>query len=75
MNTICNTETYMSGVLNNLLCTHCLHNFMRDNHHYHEPKTSKTRDFKVYKSYDAFREDFVTEKNLSGFIVKFPDGK
>jgi hypothetical protein len=24
MYTICDTETFMSGVLNNLLCTHCL---------------------------------------------------
>ncbi len=46
MNTICNTKTYMSGVMNNLLCTHCLHSFMKDNQHYHEPKTSKTKDFK-----------------------------
>jgi hypothetical protein len=70
MNTICNTETYMSGVMNNLLCTHCLHNFMKDNQHYHEPKTSRTRDFKVYKSQKALMEDFVTGKFLSGVIVK-----
>jgi hypothetical protein len=70
MNTICQSETYMSGVLNNLLRTHCLHNFMRDNHYYHEQKTSKTRDFKIYKSRKALMEDFVTGKFLSGVIVK-----
>jgi hypothetical protein len=31
MNTICDTETSMSGVLNNLLCMHCLDNFMKNN--------------------------------------------
>ncbi len=31
------------------------------------------RDFKVYKSYDALNEDFLTEKMLSSVIVKLPD--
>ena len=31
-------------------------------------------DIKVYKSHDAFKEDFVTGKILSSVIVKFPDG-
>jgi hypothetical protein len=31
MNTICDTETFMSSVLNNLLCTHCLDNSMKNN--------------------------------------------
>jgi hypothetical protein len=36
-------------------------------------KLSKTRDFKLYKSGDAFEEDFSTGKILSGVIVKMPD--
>ncbi len=47
---------------------------MRDNQHYHEPNTSKTRDFKVYKSHDTFKQDFVTGKILSRVIVNVPDG-
>ncbi len=43
---------------------------MKDNQRYHEPKTSKTRDFNVYKSRKALMEDFVTGKFLSGVIVK-----
>jgi hypothetical protein len=31
------------------------------------------RDFKLYKSRDAFNEDFSTGKMLSGVIVKLPD--
>ena len=73
MNTICDTETYMPCVLNSLLCMHCLNNFMKDNQHYQEPKMSKMRDFKLYKSCDALHEDFSTEKMLSGVIVKSPD--
>jgi hypothetical protein len=44
MNTICDNETYMPCVLNSLLCTHCLNNFMKDIQHYQEPKMSKMRD-------------------------------
>jgi hypothetical protein len=32
------------------------------------------RDFKLYKSCEAFEEDFSTRKMLSGVIVKMPDG-
>ena len=35
---------------------------------------SKTKDFKLYKSHEAFEEDFSTGKMLSGVIVKMPDG-
>ncbi len=73
MNTICDTETYMHCVLHFLLCTHCLNNFMKDNQHSQEPKMSKMRDFKLYKSSDAFYEDFSTGKMLSGVVVKSPD--
>jgi hypothetical protein len=73
MNTICDTETYMPCVLNSLLPTHCLNNFMKDNEHYQEPKMSKMMDFKLYKSRDALHEDFSTGKMLSGVIVKLPD--
>jgi hypothetical protein len=73
MNTICDTETYMHCVLNSLLCMHCLNNFMKYNHDYQEPKMSKMRDFKLYKSPDALHEDFSTGKMLSGVIVKLPD--
>jgi hypothetical protein len=62
MNTICDTETFMYGVLNNLLYTHCLDNFMKNNQHYEDTKLSKTRDFKLYKSCQAFEEVFSTEK-------------
>jgi hypothetical protein len=74
MNTICDTETFMSGVLINLLCTHCLDNFMKNNIYYEDTTSSKTRDFKLYKSCEAFEEDFSTGKMLSGVIVKMPDG-
>jgi hypothetical protein len=74
MNTICDTETFMSGVLNNLLCTHCLDNFMKNNQYYEDTNLSKTRDFKLYKSREAFNEDFSTGKMLLGVIVKMPDG-
>jgi hypothetical protein len=73
MNTICDTETYMPCVLNKLLHTHCLKNFMKDNQHYQEPKMSKMRDFKLYKSRDALNKDFITGKMMSGVIVKLPD--
>jgi hypothetical protein len=46
---------------------------MKDNQHYQEPKMSKTRDFKLYKSRDALHEAFSTGKMLSGVIVKSPD--
>jgi hypothetical protein len=74
MNTICDTETFMYGVLNVLLCTHCLDNFMKYNQYYEDIKSSKTRDFKLYKSREAFVENFSTGKMLSGVIVKMPDG-
>jgi hypothetical protein len=72
MNTICDTETIMSGVLYNLLCMHCLDNFMKNNQYYEDKKSSKTRDFKLYKSREAFKEDFSTGKMLPGVIVKIP---
>ncbi len=74
MHTICDTETFMSSVLNNLPCTHCLDNFMKNNHYYEDTKLSKMRDFKLYKSCEAIKEDFLTGKMLSGVIVKMPDG-
>ncbi len=73
MNTICDTNIYMPCVLNSLLCTHCLNNFMKNNQHYHKPKKSKMRNFKLYKSCDALYEDFSTGEMLSGVIVKSPD--
>ncbi len=74
MNTICDTETFMSGVLNNLLCMHCLENFTKNNQYYEDTKSSKMRNFKLYKSCEAFEEDFSTVKMLPGVIVKMPDG-
>ncbi len=74
MNTICDTEIFMSGVLNNLLCMHCLDNFMKNNQYYEDTKLSKMKDFKLYKSPEAFEEDFSTGKMLSGVIVKMIDG-
>jgi hypothetical protein len=35
---------------------------------------SKTRDFKLYKSHDAFEEDFSTGKMQVGVIVNMLDG-
>ncbi len=46
---------------------------MKDNQHSQEPKMSKMRDFKLYKSRDALHEGFSTRNMLSGVIVKFPD--
>ncbi len=46
---------------------------MKDNQYYQEPKMSKMRDFKLYKSCDALHEDFSTGKMQSGVIVKSPD--
>ncbi len=60
---ICDTETFMSRVTYNLLCTHCLDNFVKNNQYYEDTKSSKTRDFKLYKSCEAFEEDFSTGKN------------
>ena len=73
MNTIYDTETYMTGVLNSLLRTHCLHSFMKDNQYYQGKKMSKMRQFQIYKSRDAFYEDFSTGKMLSGVIIKSLD--
>ncbi len=50
MNTIQDTKKYMSGVLNNLLQTHCLNNFMKENQFFQEASVSKTREFKVYSN-------------------------
>jgi hypothetical protein len=74
MSTICDTETFMSGLLNNLLCMHCLDDFMKNNQYYEDMKSSKKRDFKHYKSCEAFDEDFSPEKMLLGVIVKMPAG-
>ncbi len=46
---------------------------MKDNQHYQELKMSKMSDFKLYKSCDAFYEDFSTGKMLLGVIVKSPN--
>ncbi len=47
---------------------------MKNNQYNEDQKTSKMRDFKLYKSRDAFQEDFSTGKMLLGVIVKMPDG-
>jgi hypothetical protein len=73
MNTIYDTEAFMSSVLNNLLCAHCLENIMKNNQYYEDTKLSITKYFKLYKSREAFEEDFSTGKVLSGVIVKMPD--
>jgi hypothetical protein len=69
MNTICDTETFMSSVSNNLLGAHCLDNFMKNNQYYEDTKLTKLRNFKLYKSRKAFEEDFSTGKLLLGVIV------
>ena len=58
MNTICDTETFMSSVFNNLFHMHWLDNFTKNNQYYENTKLSKTRDFKLYKSPEAFEKDF-----------------
>jgi hypothetical protein len=73
LRSIYDTETFMSSVLNNLLCTHCLENFMKNNQYYEDTKLSIMRDFKLYKSCEAFGEDFSIGKVLSGVIVKMTD--
>jgi hypothetical protein len=65
MNTIQDTEKYMSGVLNNLFQTHCLNNFMKENHFFQESSVSKTREFMVYSNHEEFINNFATEKILS----------
>ncbi len=47
---------------------------MKNNQNYEDTKSSKTRNFKLYKSREAFKEDFSTGKMLSGVIVKMLDG-
>jgi hypothetical protein len=74
MNTICDTENFMSSVLNNLFCAHCLDNVAKNNQYYEDTKLSKTRDIKLYKSREAFEEEVSTEKMLLDVIVKIPDG-
>ncbi len=66
MNTIQDTEKYMSGVLNNLLRTNCLNNFMKENQFFQESSVSKTREFKVYSNREEFINDFATGKNSFG---------
>ncbi len=64
----------MSGVLNNLLCTHCLNNFMKENQFFKEASVSKTREFKVYSNREEFPDDFATGKILSAILIKLqPD--
>jgi hypothetical protein len=74
INTICDAETFMSGVLNNLLCRHCLENFTKNSQNHEDTTLSKMREFKLYNSHEAFEEDFSTGKMLLGVIVKMPDG-
>jgi hypothetical protein len=47
---------------------------MKNNQYYVDTKSSKTKDFKLYKIREAFEEDFSTGKMLSCVIVKMPDG-
>ena len=74
MNTIHDTEKYMSGVLKNLLQTHCLNNFMKENLFFQEASVSKTREFKVYSNHEEFVDNFATGKILSAVLIKLqPD--
>ncbi len=74
MNTIQDTEKYMSRVLNNLLQTHCLNNFMKENQFFQEALVSKTREFKVYSNCEEFINDFATGKILSAVLIELqPD--
>ncbi len=74
MNTIHDTEKYMSGVLNNLLRMHCLNNFMKENQFFQEASVSKTREFKVYSNHKEFINNFATGKILSAVLIKLqPD--
>ena len=47
---------------------------MKNNQYYEDTNLSKTSDFKLYKSREAFEENFSTGKMLLGVIVKMPDG-
>jgi hypothetical protein len=47
---------------------------MKNNQYYEDTTLSKTRDFKLYKSREAFKEDFSPGKMLLGAIVKMPGG-
>jgi hypothetical protein len=47
---------------------------MKNNQYNENTKSSKTKGLKLYKSREAFEEDFSIEKKLLGVIVKTPDG-
>ena len=70
MTTICNTETYMPGVLNKFLCNHKMDEFLKQNQLYDEVKYSKTRNFRVYKNFNDLNHNFRSGMMLSGVIMK-----
>ena len=73
MNTICNTETYMPGVLNKFLCNNKMHDFLQQNQLHEDLKYFKTRNFRVYKNYNDLNNNFRRGMMLSGVLMKSKD--
>lgn len=73
MNTICNTEKYMPGVLNRFLCNNKMNDFVRENQLHEELVYSKTRNFRVYKDFTDLNDNFRRGMMLSGVIMKSKD--
>ena len=73
MNTICNTDTYMPGVLNRFLCNNKMHDFLRENQLHEELIYSKTRNFRVYKDFKDLNDNFRRGMMMSGVIMKSKD--
>ncbi len=62
MNTICDTDTFMSSVSNNLLCTHCLDNFMKNNQYYGDTNCQKQGPLNFIRVMKPLRKTFQLEK-------------
>lgn len=70
-----NSDTYLTNTLQKLLQTHCLDQFMEDNMHHSPASYSRTLNYKVYKSWDVFKEEFWDSGiMLSGVLVEGTDG-
>lgn len=70
IHTICNTEKFMPGVLNKILCNNKMNDFLSMNQFHKATSYSKTRNFKVYKDYKELIDNFRSGMMLSGVIMK-----
>ena len=73
MTTICNTETYMPGVLNKFLCNNKMNDFLKQNQLHEDLKYFKTRNFRVYKNFNDLNNNFRSGMMLSGVLMKSKD--